>query len=83
MASWLDRAACKGKPIEIFFWNEGTTRYGNGAEAKAICAECPVVHECLTDALKIHHRDQYGVFGGKTAKERQRILETRLLRRNT
>jgi hypothetical protein len=70
-------------PIELFFYHEPRGAFGNGAAAKKICAECPVIHECLTDALTVHHRDQYGVYGGKTALERQRILETRLLRRNT
>lgn len=81
MASWLDRAACKGQPVELFFYIEPGGMFGKGDAAKQICNQCPVIHECLTDALKVHHRDQYGVFGGKTALERQKILETRLLRR--
>jgi hypothetical protein len=69
--------------IDVFFYGEPGGQFGNGQAAKKICAECPVIHECLTDALSIPHRDQYGVSGGKTALERQRILETRLLRRRT
>jgi WhiB family transcriptional regulator, redox-sensing transcriptional regulator len=82
MASWLELAACKGYPIEVFFV-EKHGRHQNGNEAKKICATCPVVQQCLDDALTVHIRDQWGVWGGKTARERQHILETRLLRRNT
>ena len=81
MATWLDLAACKGQPIEVFFV-EKHGRIQNANEAKKICATCPVVHECLEYALNVHYRDQWGVYGGKTGRERQHILETRLLRRN-
>lgn len=41
--------------------------------AKQICEECPVSRDCLEYAIA---QDQdYGVWGGMTAKERQRMLE--------
>jgi WhiB family redox-sensing transcriptional regulator len=41
------------------------------AEAKAICAECPIREECLDYAME--HRIRYGLFGGLTPIERRRI----------
>lgn len=46
-----------------------------GAEqnrAKRICRGCPVVLECLADALD--NRTEFGVWGGRTERERRAIL---------
>lgn len=43
------------------------------AEAKAVCARCPVTAECLAYALV--HDERYGVWGGKTSRERGRKRE--------
>lgn len=45
------------------------------AEAKAICARCPVQVECLEYALE--NREQYGVWGGTTRDERKAMLRAR------
>jgi len=47
----------------------------DGAEAKAICAECPVREACLEYALTT--REKEGVWGGMTARERRRVLRQR------
>lgn len=39
--------------------------------AKKFCGECPVRQQCLEYALKVN--EQYGVWGGLTAKERQAL----------
>jgi len=39
--------------------------------AKKFCEECPVRQQCLEYALKVN--EQYGVWGGLTAKERQAL----------
>ena len=40
------------------------------AAAKSLCAECPMIDECLNYALTV---DQYGVWGGTSAKERKQL----------
>lgn len=41
-------------------------------QAKAHCADCPIIGECLRDALA--RGDDHGVWGGKSAAERRAIL---------
>lgn len=66
MTDWRLRAACVGVDPELFFPD------GNGdprrKQAQAICDDCPVRRECL----KFAEREDipYGVFGGRTARER-------------
>jgi WhiB family redox-sensing transcriptional regulator len=42
------------------------------ARAKAVCASCVVVEECLRWALEV--RESYGVWGGLSVDERERLL---------
>lgn len=41
-------------------------------QAKLICGRCPVVAECLADALD--NRTEFGVWGGMTERERRAML---------
>lgn len=43
--------------------------------AKALCNGCPVVAECLADALD--SRTEFGVWGGMTERERRALLRAR------
>ncbi|MGE9807275.1 MULTISPECIES: WhiB family transcriptional regulator [unclassified Janibacter] len=43
--------------------------------AKAVCQGCPVVADCLADALD--NRTEFGVWGGLTERERRAILRQR------
>lgn len=43
--------------------------------AKVVCRGCPVVAECLADALD--NRTPFGVWGGMTERERRALLRTR------
>lgn len=62
--NWMDRARCKGMDNEIFFPSRG-----EGVDAaRAICAECDVVDECLAFALRTNQ--EVGVWGGKSIRER-------------
>ena len=64
---WQDQAACIGAGVEVFFAERGSN-YGT-ATAKAMCARCDVVKECLQWAIDTGSR--HGVFGGLTPRERQ------------
>jgi WhiB family transcriptional regulator, redox-sensing transcriptional regulator len=44
--AWRDRAACRGVDPSVFVRGRGESL----AEAKAICATCPVTTQCLDDA---------------------------------
>jgi WhiB family redox-sensing transcriptional regulator len=68
---WFDEAACRDADTTLFF----PTSDAHAAEAKAICAACPVREECLEYALETRPAD--GVWGGLTAIERHRVLRRR------
>jgi WhiB family transcriptional regulator, redox-sensing transcriptional regulator len=72
-ATWRKRAACRGIDVEVFY--PAIDDETEGAEAKAICAECPVRQACLEHALG--HREREGVWGGTTERERRRIVRQR------
>jgi WhiB family transcriptional regulator, redox-sensing transcriptional regulator len=68
---WRDRASCArpGVDPELFFPFPG--EHGKAARAKRICAGCPVRPACLADAMA--SRDGFGIRGGLTPNERQRL----------
>jgi WhiB family redox-sensing transcriptional regulator len=71
----LADAACKGEDLGLFFGPDAefvTARRDREAKAKAICARCPVIADCLAFALDT--REAYGVWGGQTEDERRAIL---------
>lgn len=66
--AWEAEGACRGhKNPDLWFPERGEAN----AEAKAICHACPVRRACLDFALT--HRIQYGVWGGRSALQRDRI----------
>lgn len=73
---WHDLAACRGKDVNLFFGTEAE-RYDQAGkeqrerEAKAVCAGCPARAGCLEYA--IGRPERYGIFGGLTEVERQRL----------
>jgi WhiB family redox-sensing transcriptional regulator len=42
--------------------------------AKEICADCPVVQECLEYAMSI--KEPHGIWGGLNEAERRLLMET-------
>ncbi|PWI12619.1 WhiB family transcriptional regulator [Streptomyces sp. Act143] len=66
---WADRALCRTQPDRMFV--EGTAQN----EAKILCLECPVRLDCLAHALD--HREEYGVWGAMTERERRALLRRR------
>ncbi|WP_199432334.1 WhiB family transcriptional regulator [Qaidamihabitans albus] len=76
---WRHSAACRDEDPELFF---PVSEMGPGArqtaEAKAVCARCPVRAECLDYALD--NGLDSGVFGGTTERERREITRRRARR---
>lgn len=75
--SWERLAACKGPHADLFYPPNAVERReeraSREADAKSICAECPVSEECLAHALAIG--ETYGIWGGKTEVERRVIAD--------
>ena len=73
---WRERAACRGGVDPDLFFpaaESGAARDAQVRAAKAVCARCPVRSECLDEALV---RIPYGIAGGLTERERQRLRRT-------
>lgn len=68
---WMQWASCAETDPELFFPEQG----GTTKPAKRICNSCAVQPECLAYALE--HREPHGIYGGKSAGERARILKER------
>ncbi len=71
LPSWRLWAACRTVDSAVFFSPDaerGPAREAREAQAKAICARCPVIRECATYALMAGER--YGVWGGLSEQDR-------------
>src|SRR3712207_647666 len=69
---WQLAGACRGSDPDVFFHPDGERgpgRRAREAAAKAVCAGCPVLARCAARALAV--REPYGVWGGRTAEERE------------
>ncbi len=67
--TWMDQAACRGKDPNIFFppkWDRSA-----GDQARAICADCPVLDRCLAYAVTLPANEP-GIYAGLSQRERQR-----------
>lgn len=71
--SWSERARCKDSDPDIF------EDARNVAEARSICARCPVTRQCLDDILRIEGnataRNRSGVYAGLTPNQRRQRYE--------
>lgn len=65
-----DDVPCSNYP-DLFFPDKG----GSAAEAKKLCQGCPIKLQCLEYALKAN--EPYGVWGGTTPRERDRLKRVR------
>jgi WhiB family transcriptional regulator, redox-sensing transcriptional regulator len=69
-AGWQSSGACAAADPELFFPLSAKAAWTpQVAQAKEICAGCPVRPECLDFALV--HRDVQGIWGGTTEQERK------------
>ena len=68
---WMADGKCREVPPAVFFPSDGL-----GVQAaQKICADCPVSEACLEYALA--NRIDHGVWGGRSERERRRILRRR------
>lgn len=72
-ATWGAKAACTSADPDLFFPDADTTPE-RIAEAKTICARCPVKQACLEDAIRRGESD--AICGGLTHAERKQLLGT-------
>lgn len=68
---WMADAICAQTDPEVFYPERGESI----ADAKRICLGCPVRETCLEWALE--HKERFGVFGGKSERERRKIEQQR------
>jgi WhiB family transcriptional regulator, redox-sensing transcriptional regulator len=62
--AWVSKARCRSTdPDELF------VRGAAQRKAAVICRHCPVIAECLADALD--HQMEFGVWGGMTERQRR------------
>lgn len=70
VADWAARGRCAdGDPDALFVQGKAQRA------AKVMCKGCPVMAECLADALD--NRTEFGVWGGMTERERRALLRRR------
>src|SRR6476469_6827596 len=67
---WAREANCAGQDPESLFVR-GKAQHA----AKAVCKTCPVLAQCLAEALD--SRTDSGVWGGMTERERRALLRKR------
>lgn len=75
-ASWASRGACLDSDPDLFFpIAPSGPALQQVAQAKAVCAGCPVRIDCLSYALETGQNA--GVWGGTSEEERQEIRSAR------
>jgi WhiB family transcriptional regulator, redox-sensing transcriptional regulator len=67
---WASLARCSSQDPDALFVR-GKAQH----DAKAVCKTCPVLAQCLAEALD--NRTEFGVWGGMTERERRALLRRR------
>jgi WhiB family redox-sensing transcriptional regulator len=71
--TWRDFAACRQVDMDLFFSEaRGGARLRDEKDAKRTCRHCPVATECLE--YSVQNCEPFGVWGGKTARERKKLM---------
>jgi WhiB family redox-sensing transcriptional regulator len=65
---WVSKALCRTTDPDEFFVRGAAQR-----QATVICRHCPVVAECLADALD--NQMEFGVWGGMTERQRRALVK--------
>lgn len=66
---------CTNRPDDAVFFPD---RAITPDDAKAACAGCPIIAECLEAALRVEakpYRQPHGIYGGKTPDERRNLVQ--------
>jgi WhiB family transcriptional regulator, redox-sensing transcriptional regulator len=71
--AWMDFALCRGMDPDLWFPTKGDV--ATGEAAKAICAQCPARMPCMEFAVAT--RETFGIWGGTSERQRQRIRKQR------
>lgn len=75
-AAWMDRAACRGMPVNAFFPSSNESNSEPSIEAITTCRRCPVRQQCLDYAMV--GGEKHGIWGGTTERERRKLLRQRV-----
>lgn len=70
---WMDNAKCHTEDGIVWFPQQGERHLTT--IAKRFCRDCPVRQRCLNWALD--NEIMYGVWGGQSPKDRERLLHAR------
>lgn len=66
---WIAEGTCHNKPhLTFLFFSDDPY---DQAQAKSMCARCPVASFCLVAALE--RRERFGIWGNTTPADRRRI----------
>lgn len=79
--AWQEQSNCREVDSDLFFLDplaRGKNKRDKENAAKKVCRGCPVITQCLSHALAVP--EYFGVWGGMTADERNRILSEKGLR---
>lgn len=76
---WRDHAACLGAPTHLFITNKVAPSRKDMELAKAYCAICPVVDDCLEYVMSFPTDTIIGVWAGMGTRERRLTLRKRQL----
>lgn len=68
--NWMKHAACKDVNTNVFF----PDKVEQEGPARAICAACPVIEECLQYALA-QNPNPIGIWGNTNKHQRKRLRE--------
>lgn len=71
VVDWRAQAACSGYPNTLFFPTSDVAEDAIVEKAKAVCAVCPVIEDCLEYALETNQRA--GIWGGTSEQERKSL----------
>ena len=74
--TWINDAACRGKPIDWFY--PDAKDGGAHPAAKALCEGCPVRAECLDYSMEADNG--FGLWAGLSPGKRKAVRERRRLR---
>jgi WhiB family redox-sensing transcriptional regulator len=80
--NWMADALCGNGDYdpEDWFPKAGEEYSAKVLRAKGVCKICPVKNQCLKWAYET--RDTWGVLGGMTAKQRNRVINRIMRKRN-